>query len=117
MSQFRRIVAAKSRMALPALSEIPDAALANPLPFKIVSESESRKGEVVLNGLVKYEGTVYRAAIYGMGAILEALGDRDAAEGLVLELQFERSAKGFVNFARMDLGSDAVAPAEAEAAW
>lgn len=99
MTKFASIVAAQARKALPALSDIPAAALKKPLPFKIVSEGKS-EGRVVLNGTVEYKGVTYRAAIYGLGKILSALGGQTPAVDLVLNISFEKNEAGFVDYAR-----------------
>lgn len=109
---FNTLAAAQKRNAMPTLSEIPDAALAQPLPFRLVSEATTRTGQFVVNGTVEHDGVVYRAAIFGMGDALAALGGQAPKVGLVLNIPFARNAtSGGVFFVR----SDAVTPAEARA--
>jgi hypothetical protein len=113
-NSFSAIVAAQARAALPVLSEIPDAALRKPLAFTVTGCSETAKGETVLNGTVTHGKTVFRAAIFGMSDILEALGGAEPKVDLVLELRFERNARSKgVFFARTR--SESVTPAEAAA--
>lgn len=112
MSGFASIVAAQARAAMPALSEISDAALRKPLPFRVTGSSESAKGDTVLNGTVTHGKTVYKAAIFGMSDILAALGGAEPKVGLTLNLAFKRVAGKGVFFAR----PDRVTPSEARAA-
>ena len=110
MSQFATIVAAQKRACLKNLSEIPDSALEQPLPFKIQGESTDRKGNVVLNGTVTHEGTTYKAAIFGIRDILAALDGNAPKVGLVLDLPHHRTSGGGVFYARP---ADEMTPAEA----
>jgi|GEM_PF-6820342 len=110
MSQFATIVAAQKRACLKPLWEIPDYALAQPLPFKIQGESSDRKGNVVLNGTVTYDGTTYKAAIFGIRDILAALNGQAPKVGLVLDLKHHRTSGGGVFYARP---ADEVTPSEA----
>lgn len=87
---FASIVAAQERATLPALSEIPDAALKKKLPFVVTGSSDTNRGPV-LNGTVTHEGKTYRAAIFGMSDILFALNTRRPRVGLKLNLKFERN--------------------------
>jgi hypothetical protein len=111
-NSFATIVAAQARAALPVLSEIADAALRKPLAFTVTGCSETAKGETVLNGTVTHGKVTYRAAIFGMSDILEALDGAEPKVDLVLKLRFERNARSKgVFFARNR--SESVTPAEA----
>lgn len=113
---FASIVAAQTRAALPALSEISDAALKKRLPFVVTGSSESARGDTVLNGTVTHAGKTYKAAIFGMSDILAALDGAEPKVGLTLNLAFERTKddrKG-VFFARPKTAEE-VAVSEAKA--
>ena len=109
-----RLAAAQSRALLPALSEIPAAALKKPLTFVVDGFSETTKGDIVMNGTVTHKGTKYRSAIFGEQDILAMLGDIAVSEatGKSLTGTFHRTAQGGV-FYRRPRKAVAVTPAEA----
>ena len=91
-NEFASIVAAQARDKMPALSEIPNAALKKPLPFVITGACKSaRSGDTVLNGTVTYAGKTYKAALFGMSDILFALDGATPEKGLTLNLKFDRN--------------------------
>jgi hypothetical protein len=109
---FATIVDAQVRDALPVISKIPDAALKKPLAFTVTGSMEKATGEVVLNGTITHGKSTYKAAIFGLSDILEALDGAKPEVGLVLKLRFERNARSKgVFFARTRTSS--VTPAEA----
>ena len=109
-----RLAAAQNRALLPALSEIPTAALKKPLTFVVDGFSETTKGDIVMNGTVTHKGTKYRSAIFGEQDILAMLGDIAVSEatGKSLSGTFHRTAQGGV-FYRRPRKAVAVTPAEA----
>ena len=109
-----RLAAAQNRALLPALSEIPAAALKKPLTFVVDGFSETTKGDIVMNGTVTHKGTKYRSAIFGEQDILAMLGDIAVSEatGKSLSGTFHRTAQGGV-FYRRPRKAVAVTPAEA----
>jgi hypothetical protein len=109
-NSFATIVAAQVRDALPVISKIPDSALKKPLAFTVTGSVEKASGEVVLCGTVTHGKITYKAAIFGLSDILEALDGAKPEVGLELKLPFERNARSKgVFFAR----SESVTPAEA----
>ena len=110
-----RLAAAQHRALLPALSEIPTAALKKPLTFVVDGFSETTKGDIVMNGTVTHKGTKYRSAIFGEQDILAMLGDIAVSEatGKSLTGTFHRTAQGGV-FYRRPRKAVAVTPAEAK---
>ena len=109
----------QSRLKMPAISEIPDAALKKPLTFVVnTGDGYFRKldnGQCVMSGTVTHKGTKYRSAIFGAEDILAILGDVAVTdmEGAVLTGTFHRTSEGGV-FYRRPRKAASVKPTEAK---